>query len=84
MTRSMHQALWHAPIEPLALGATEVHIWHARLDLPAPDLQALEQTLAADDPQPASAFRFARDRLHFICNRTRLCSWRRLHGNRNP
>jgi hypothetical protein len=42
------------------LGATEVHIWHARLDLPAPDLQALEQTLAADDPQPASASQTAR------------------------
>jgi 4'-phosphopantetheinyl transferase len=84
MTPSTHDSLWSSPPERLVLGSNEVHVWRATLDLPAPTLQALEQTLAADERQRASQFRFSRDRLHFIAARGTLRAMLGRYLSREP
>jgi 4'-phosphopantetheinyl transferase len=51
------------------LAEGEVHVWRAFLDIPQPQIQAIEQILADDERARAQRFRFARDRTHFIAAR---------------
>ena len=51
------------------LAEGEAHVWRALLDLPQPQIQAIEQILADDERARAQRFRFARDRTHFIAAR---------------
>ena len=51
------------------LAEGEVHVWRALLDLPEPQIQALEQILADDERARAERFRFVKDRTHFIAAR---------------
>ena len=51
------------------LPPNEVHIWWAHLDLPAPRLRNLEETLARDEQARGERFRFERDRNRFIAAR---------------
>lgn len=72
MTQKHLASLWRSPSGPLSLDSLEVHIWRAELDLPASSVQTLAQTLAADEWQRASQFRFSRDRSRFIAARAAL------------
>jgi 4'-phosphopantetheinyl transferase len=69
MTPKPQDLPWLSPVEPLALGRDEVHIWRASLDLPASRLQTLKQTLAPEERTRASRFRFAIHRKRFIAAR---------------
>lgn len=69
MTLGVQKFLWHSSTESLVLGCHEVHVWSTKLDLPTSRVQALEQTLAADERQRASRFRFPTDRARFIVAR---------------
>ncbi len=51
------------------LGADEVHVWRADLDLRTPEVQDLGRTLSADELERAERFRFQRDRDRFIVGR---------------
>jgi 4'-phosphopantetheinyl transferase len=46
-----------------------VHVWRARLDVIAAQVEALAQTLAADERARAQRFHFQRDRTHYIVAR---------------
>jgi 4'-phosphopantetheinyl transferase len=54
-------------VEPLA--ADEVHVWRAPLDLPAPALLRLQDTLTADERARAAAYRFRWDHDRFTAAR---------------
>lgn len=69
MTSDAHALLWHPSPESIALGNHEVHLWRSKLDLQPSRVQTLEQTLAADERQRASQFRFPTDRARFIVAR---------------
>jgi 4'-phosphopantetheinyl transferase len=62
-------SLWSPPPQPLVLGSDEVHVWRARLAVVAPQVEALAQTLAADERARAQRFHFQRDRTHYIAAR---------------
>lgn len=47
----------------------EVHLWRAALDQPAPQVELLAQTLAADEQLRAERFHFERDRQYYIVGR---------------
>jgi len=59
---------WLSPPANLILSSDEIHIWRASLDQPAWRLQALAQTLSADEQARAGRFRFERDRNRFIAS----------------
>jgi 4'-phosphopantetheinyl transferase len=61
--------LWSPPPQPLGLGSDEVHVWRARLDVIAAQVEALAQTLATDERARAQRFHAARDRTHYIVAR---------------
>ncbi len=63
------ESLWCFPPESLVLGCDEVHVWRATLGIQASCVQALEQTLAADERTRAEQFHFPEDRTHFIVAR---------------
>src|SRR5439155_12968157 len=63
------ETLWQSPPEHPILESNEVHVWSASLDLPVSRIQALEQTLAADERMRAKQFDFSKDRTHFIVAR---------------
>ena len=66
MQRCLH---WRPPpLEP-TLGGDEVHIWRICLDLALAQVQALRQTLAADELARVRRFRFQHDRDRFIVAR---------------
>lgn len=69
MTLDAHDLFWHPSPESLALGTHEVHLWRSTLDLPPSRVETLERTLAADERQRASQFRFPTDRARFIVAR---------------
>lgn len=60
---------WHDPPATLTLGLDEVHVWRASLNLDAPRLHSLLETLADDERARASRFHFPKDRDHFIAGR---------------
>ncbi len=56
----------------IELGADDVHIWHARLDVSPAVLRGLSTTLAPDEIERARQFRFVRDRNLFVAARAIL------------
>jgi 4'-phosphopantetheinyl transferase len=58
-----------ALVEPFAVGAREVHLWTAALDVPAERRDALAQHLSDDERERAGRFRFPRDRDRFVTGR---------------
>jgi 4'-phosphopantetheinyl transferase len=62
-------SLWSPPPQPLGLASDEVHVWRARLDVIAAQVEALAQTLAADERARAQRFHAARDRTQYIVAR---------------
>lgn len=60
---------WPLPPESITLGIDEVHVWRARLDVAAPRLQSLWQTLAPDERKRAERFHFRRDHDSFVVAR---------------
>ncbi len=81
---NVSESIWHTPPGQLSLGREEVHVWRARLEHPASHIQALEQTLAADEQARARAFRFQKDRLHYIVARGILRSILGRYLGRDP
>ncbi|NEP09962.1 MAG: 4'-phosphopantetheinyl transferase superfamily protein [Symploca sp. SIO2C1] len=61
--------LWQAPPKNLVLSEDDVHVWRAKLDLPAAQIQQLAQTLSTDEQQRADRFYFEKDTKHFIAGR---------------
>lgn len=56
-------------IPAIDLPEGQVHIWKAALDVPAPVLRKLQQTLSEEELARADKFVFDRDRRHFIAGR---------------
>lgn len=61
--------VWVQPPADLKLSFHEVHIWLAELDLSAPQIQQLGETLSVDECDRAKRFYFERDRQRFIAGR---------------
>src|SRR5262245_17995944 len=61
--------LWRLPPIALFLASTDVHVWHASLDLTDSDIQRLQCTLSYDEVQRARRFYFPRDRRRFTVAR---------------
>ncbi len=57
---------------PPALTATSLHLWRANLNLPTPQLQALERILSTDELIRARRFKFLKHQQHFIAARGML------------
>src|SRR6266700_4660831 len=81
---SIPELLWHSPPEQLALADDEVHVWLAPLDLPDSHLYILAQALADDERRRAQAFRFQKDRIHFIVDRFILRALLGLYLTKEP
>ena len=60
---------WYPPPVPLTLGNNEVHVWCASLDLPASQVQSLQNTLVIEELRRAERYYFQKDRKHFIVAR---------------
>jgi len=69
---SVHADDWHQPPTPLALDDKEVHVWRARLDVPAPRLRQYEELLSEDEMARARKFRFPVHRDRFVSRRAVL------------
>jgi len=61
--------LWPLPPTRFSLGATDVHVWAARLALPSGPLVRLASILSQDESQRAARFRFDTHRDRFIAAR---------------
>jgi 4'-phosphopantetheinyl transferase len=61
--------LWLPPTHHLRLSNDEVHVWRVSLDLPAPHVQSLQQTLAPDELDRTERFHFQIHRQRFIVTR---------------
>lgn len=59
------------PARP-TLDADAVHVWRAPLDVPPPELAALEAALSPDERARAARYRFPRDRRRFVAARGAL------------
>jgi 4'-phosphopantetheinyl transferase len=66
--------LWPLPPDRISLGATDVHVWAACLDLPSETLVRLASILSQDESQRADRFRFDTHRNRFIAARAILRS----------
>jgi 4'-phosphopantetheinyl transferase len=75
---------WGFPPEKIILGNNEVHVWRASLDDPAPQVDTLLDSLAADEQTRAGRFYFQRDREHFITAHAVLRAILGLYLNRAP
>ena len=60
---------WLAPPSDVTLPNGAVHVWRTSLDLSAPQVQRLRQTLAGDELSRAARFHFERDRTHYTVAR---------------
>ena len=60
---------WSLPPENAPLGGDEVHVWRAQLDVAAPRLQSLWQTLSLDEQTRARRFHFRKDHDSFVVAR---------------
>ena len=69
---------WQHPTNLLMLDLDRVHVWRAKLDLPALKVARLASILSPDEIARANRFRFARHRRRFIVARGIL---RQLLGN---
>jgi 4'-phosphopantetheinyl transferase len=63
---------WAQPPVPLRLEKGEVHLWRARLDLPAAAVEALALTLSPDEQERAARFRVPQVRARFTAARAIL------------
>jgi len=54
------------PPDHLLLATDEVHVWRIILEQPAPRVALLHRFLAVEEVERAEAFRFRRDREHFV------------------
>ncbi|HXM35921.1 MAG TPA: 4'-phosphopantetheinyl transferase superfamily protein, partial [Pyrinomonadaceae bacterium] len=61
--------LWPSPPGRLSLPTTEVHVWRAALEQPAPIAESLRQLLSPDEQTRAARFHFEKDRRHFVIAR---------------
>ncbi|HEX7318154.1 MAG TPA: 4'-phosphopantetheinyl transferase superfamily protein [Pyrinomonadaceae bacterium] len=61
--------VWEPAPSLLRLGAGEVHVWRARLDVGAGRVRDLRDLLSPDELERAARFRFERDRCHFVAAR---------------
>ena len=75
---------WQTPPINLTLPYDAIHVWLARLDLPATRLHALEQALSTDERERANRFRFPTDRSRFIAARGLLRSILGNYLSREP
>lgn len=71
MAESFHLT-WPSPPSALSLGAREVHVWTARLNLPPERAAAYEATLSPDERTRAARFFFERDSRRFAAGRGML------------
>ncbi|MFW6070541.1 MAG: 4'-phosphopantetheinyl transferase family protein, partial [bacterium] len=60
---------WLPPPQPLALGADEVHVWRAALELPPDQALKMWALLSDDEQERAERFHFKRHRRRFIAAR---------------
>jgi 4'-phosphopantetheinyl transferase len=60
---------WLPSPDDLQLPDEEVHVWRARLDLPAAELEQLHRVLSPDEQQKAARFHFEKDRQHYTVGR---------------
>ena len=60
---------WAPPPDPLDLGAGEVHLWRAPLEIDAGVLEKLRMTLSAEEKVRAERFRFPEGRRRFTAAR---------------
>lgn len=74
---------WPPAPSEIVLGREEVHVFRARLDLDATELEKLALTLSAEEWERARRFRFSRDRDRFTAARgvLRLILTRYLSGD---
>lgn len=63
---------WKAPPQHLALGAGDVHVWRARLDVPSPSLARASATLIPEEHVRAAAFAYEKDARRFVVARAAL------------
>ena len=68
MTSGVGPAWPLGPRKP-SLGASEVHVWCAHLQVPEPQVARLYVTLSTDERERASRYRFPRDQRRFIASR---------------
>ena len=64
--------LWSPPPKDLILADNEVHVWRAKLELPASQVQQLRGILTEDERDRANRFSFEIDRQRFIAARGTL------------
>ncbi len=65
----MSTQTWSTPLGRMSLPEHEVHVWRARLDVPARDIPALQWALSAEENARAARFYFERDRSRWIVAR---------------
>jgi len=68
----MSTQTWSTPLGRMSLPEHEVHVWRARLDVPARDIPALQWVLSAEEVARAQRFYFERDRSRWIVARSLL------------
>jgi len=67
MTMSDSDCLWHPPpLDGVALGSEELHVWRAFIDVPASCDQRLKQILSEDELRRAERFYFRKDGDYFM------------------
>ena len=64
--------VWSPATVGIPLGANEVHVWRARLDLETLVLDRHSPVLSAEERERAVRFKFSKDRNHFIAARATL------------
>lgn len=60
---------WSNPPEKLVLGANEVHLWRATVEVPAIDFLRFQRLLSSDERERSDRFHFERDRNRFVVAR---------------
>ena len=83
LTSSAAGRTWPRPPSRVVLSADEIHIWRARLDLPASRIDELAELLSPDEHDRAARLRLPDSRARFVtargCLRRILASYVGLH-----
>ncbi len=77
-------ASWNSPPKMLRLPSNSVHVWRASLEVSVSHLQALKDTLAADECARAERFYFQEHRERFIAGRGLLRNILSRYLDREP